>query len=246
MARGIARLLHAPPPPLADYVAAVEAAGLYPGSPVIARALLRPADRLLCCELHPEDAAALRRTFAGDAQVAVHARDGWDALRALLPPPARRGLVLIDPPYEAPGERARLAQALATVAARFPGAIVAGWYPIKHRAPVRALHEAVAGVRDVVAAELWLREPTDPARLNGNGLLVRNPPFAGRRHGRRCSPPCWTGWATAKPAKAGTWGVSRRSSYTPSWRTAAAKAARSVGLPSVGAALNWSSTIHGS
>ncbi len=178
--RGIARLLHAPPAALADYVGVVEAAGLYPGSPVISRALLRPDDRLVCCEWHPEDAVALRRCFAGDAQVAVHARDGWAALGALLPPgAAKRGLVLIDPPYEVPDEHARVADALSVVARRFPNGIAAAWYPIKHRAPVRALHEAVrlGGVRDVVAAELWLRDPTDPSRLNGNGLLVRHPPY---------------------------------------------------------------------
>ena len=175
--QGIARLLHAPPAPLADYAAVVEAPGLYPGSPQIARALMRPNDRLSCCEMHPADAAAMHRLFAGDSQVAVHRRDGWAALTALLPPVGpKRGLVLIDPPYEAPGEHARLAEALATVARRFPAAIVAAWYPIKHRAPVRALHEAVR-VPDVALAELWLREPTDPGRLNGNGLLVRNPPF---------------------------------------------------------------------
>ncbi len=177
---GIARLLHDPAPPLADYVALVEAAGLYPGSPKLIRALLRPEDRLTCCELHPEDAGALRRAFARDRQVAVHERDGWEALGALLPPGGvKRGLVLIDPPYEADGEHVRVAEAFATVAKRFPAAIVAAWYPIKHRAPVRTLHEAVrlAGIGDVVAAELWLREPTDPARLNGNGLLVRHPPF---------------------------------------------------------------------
>ncbi len=190
---GIARLLHDPPAPMADYVSVVERslspgqrAGertgqwSYPGSPAICRALLRPDDRLVCCELHPDDAAELRRGFAGDPQVAVHARDGWAALGALLPPAgARRGLVLLDPPYEAVGEHARVANALAAVGRRFPNGIVAAWYPIKHRAPVRALHEAVrlAGVRDVVAAELWLREPTDPARLNGNGLLVRHPPY---------------------------------------------------------------------
>ena len=164
-------------PPLADYVGVVEAAGLYPGSPAIARALLRPGDQLLCCELHPEDAASLRRHFAGDRQVAVHARDGWTALGALLPPAAKRGLVLIDPPYEASGEHERVAAAIGLVARRFPAAAAMAWYPIKHRAPVRALHEAIrlAAVPDVVAAELWLREPTDPARLNGNGLLVRKP-----------------------------------------------------------------------
>ena len=176
---GIARLLHDPPSALADYVAVVESDGLYPGSPAIIRALLRPGDRLLCCELLPEDARLLRRAFARDSQVAVHERDGWAALEALLPPAAKRGLVLIDPPYEVAGEYARVADALATVARRFPAAIVAAWYPIKHRAPVRTLHEAIrlAETRDVVAAELWLREPTDPTRLNGNGLLIRHPPF---------------------------------------------------------------------
>ncbi|WP_158743623.1 23S rRNA (adenine(2030)-N(6))-methyltransferase RlmJ [Acidisphaera sp. L21] len=177
---GIARLLHQPPAALADYVSVVEAAGLYPGSPIIIRELLRPGDRLVCCELHPEDAATLRREFAGDPQVGVHLRDGYAALGALLPPVgAKRGLVLIDPPYEAPGEHTRVAEAFTTIARRFPTGIVAAWYPIKHRAPVRTLHEAVrlAGVRDVVAAELWLRDPTDPARLNGNGLLVRHPPY---------------------------------------------------------------------
>jgi 23S rRNA (adenine2030-N6)-methyltransferase len=176
---GIARLLEDTPPALADYIGVVRQAGLYPGSPIITRALLRPGDRLVCCELHPEDAAALRRVFARDDQVAVHARDGWEALGALLPPAAKRGLVLIDPPYEQPGEHDRVIAALRTVAARFPAGVVAAWYPIKHRAPVRALHESIrlGGIRDVVAAELWLREPTDPTRLNGCGLLVRQPPW---------------------------------------------------------------------
>jgi 23S rRNA (adenine2030-N6)-methyltransferase len=177
---GIARLLHDPPPALVPYVRLAAREGAYPGSPVLIRALLRPDDRLTCCELHPEEAGALKRLFARDRQVAVHERDGWSALTALLPPAtAKRGLVLIDPPYEAPGEHARVAAALGTVAQRFPQAVVAAWYPVKHRAPVRALHEAIrlAAVRDVVVAELWLREPTDPARLNGSGLLIRNPPY---------------------------------------------------------------------
>ena len=176
---GIGRLLEHPPTVLADYVAQVQQEGLYPGSPVLIRRLLRDADRLVCCELHPDEVAALRREFGRDAQVGVHARDGWEALTALLPPGAKRGLVLIDPPYEQPGEHDRMAAAFRTVAGRFPGGIVAGWYPIKHRAPVRALHETIrlAGLRDVVAAEIWLREPTDPTRLNGCGLLVRQPPW---------------------------------------------------------------------
>ena len=176
---GIARLLHAPPPVLADYVALVQQLGLYPGSPALIRALLRPDDRLACCELHPEDEAGLARLFCGDRQVAVHLRDGYEAIAALLPPRQSRGLVLIDPPFETPGEFDRVLAGLQMGARRFATAVYAAWYPIKHRSPIRAFHEAVraAALRDVVYAELWWREPIDPARLNGCGLLVRNPPW---------------------------------------------------------------------
>ncbi len=176
---GFAKLLPAPPPPLAAYVASAERLGLYPGSPRLIRARLRPTDALACCELHPDDHAALRRLFRHDPQVAVHHRDGWAAIPALLPPAQTRGLVLIDPPYEQPGELERVVAALQAGAARFGHGVYAAWYPIKHRSPVTAFHAALqsAGLRDVVAAELWLREPTDPGRLNGCGLIVRNPPF---------------------------------------------------------------------
>jgi len=177
---GIAGLLDDPPEVLADYVTLVGDCGLYPGSPVLIEALLRPQDRLACCELHPDDAAALRATMRGSG-VAVHRRDGWEALGALLPPSQglRRALVLIDPPYEAEDEFLQLAVGLARGHARFPSGVFAAWYPVKHRAPVRAFHNAIreSGMRDVVAAELWLREPVDAARLNGCGLLVVNPPF---------------------------------------------------------------------
>lgn len=177
--RGIARLLDDPPAPLARYVSLVQRLGLYPGSPSLAAALLRPDDRMACCELHPEDHAALRRLFRADPRVAVHHRDGWQALGALLPPSQRRGLVLVDPPYEASDEFMRLAAGLRAGHRRFGSGIFAAWYPIKHRAPVRAFHNAMteSGIRDIVAAELWLREPVDPARLNGCGMLVINPPY---------------------------------------------------------------------
>ncbi|OYW10441.1 MAG: hypothetical protein B7Z53_01065 [Rhodospirillales bacterium 12-71-4] len=97
----------------------------------------------------------------------------------MTPFPERRGLVLIDPPFEQPGEFERCAAALARLRHRFRAGIVAAWYPIKHRAPVRAFHTALreAPVADAIAAELLLREPTDPTRLNGCGLLVVNAPF---------------------------------------------------------------------
>jgi 23S rRNA (adenine2030-N6)-methyltransferase len=175
---GIARLLDTPTP-LARYLGLVRTLGLYPGSPALVRAMLRPDDRLACCEQYPDDVRELRRHFARDPQVAVHHRDGWEALAGLLPPKERRGLVLIDPPYEHPQEFANVAAGLATADARFRTGVLAAWYPIKHRAPVRAFFTALeqTTIRDVVTAELLLREPVQPDRLNGCGLVVVNPPF---------------------------------------------------------------------
>jgi 23S rRNA (adenine2030-N6)-methyltransferase len=178
--RGIGRLLDDPQPPaLEPYLSRVGRLGLYPGSPAIIADFLRPQDRLICCEFHPEDHAALRARFAANRQIAVHHRDGWEALRAFLPPRERRGLVLIDPPYEATDEFDRLAAGLIAAQHRFPSGVLAAWYPIKHRGPVRAFQDAIraGSLRDVIAAELWLREPLDPARLNGCGLAIVNPPY---------------------------------------------------------------------
>ena len=179
---GIGRVVDSADPALADYLDQVRAAGwpaLYPGSPALTRTLLRAEDRLVLCELHPEDHATLRALFRGDDRVAVHKRDAWEAITALTPFPERRGLVLIDPPFEEEGEFDRLADSLATLRHRFRAGVLAAWYPIKHRAPVRAFHAALKDrtVADCLACELTLREPTDPTRLNGCGLLVANAPF---------------------------------------------------------------------
>jgi 23S rRNA (adenine2030-N6)-methyltransferase len=176
---GITKILAAQPEALADYLAVVERLGLYPGSPALAAALLRPGDRLIACELHPEDAATLKQNFRGNPGVAMHERDGYEALRAFLPPPERRGLVLIDPPFERPDEFATLEKNLVAAFEKFRTGVFAVWYPIKHRAPVREFFERLktSKLRDVVAAEFLRRPPTDPARLNGCGLLVVNPPF---------------------------------------------------------------------
>lgn len=177
---GIFRLRADPAPPLADYLALADALGpnAYPGSPELMCMLARPGDRVALVEKHPQDAALLRARYRGRAQ--VHERCGYQALRALLPPPERRALVLVDPPFEAPDEFDRLAEALVAGHGRFAPAVLLGWYPVKGRAPARALHDRLraAGVPDVVAAELMLRpEPLDAARLNGCGLVVVNPPF---------------------------------------------------------------------
>jgi len=177
--QGIARVMAARPPALADYLAVIEGLGLYPGSPVIAASLSRGGDRLVCCELHPEDAAALKAEFAGRRDVAVHERDGYAAVKAFLPPEQKRALVLIDPPYEKPDEFDAVLKALVAGYEKFRSGVFVVWYPVKSRAPLRAFFEAVQAtkLRDVVVAEFLLREPSDPARLNGCGLLVVNPPF---------------------------------------------------------------------
>ena len=176
---GILRLLEQPPTPLEPYVTLVNHLGLYPGSPAIIRSLLRPQDRLVCCELHPDDHAHLRRLFADDPQTGIHRRDGYEALTALLPPNERRGLVLIDPPFERLDEFSVLSAGLITANRRFRQGILAAWYPIKHLAPARDFHGAIEAspVRDVITAELCLREPVDPTRLNGAGLLIVNAPY---------------------------------------------------------------------
>jgi 23S rRNA (adenine2030-N6)-methyltransferase len=176
---GIGKLLAARPEPLADYLAMVKKLGLYPGSPAIAAAVLRPGDRLIACELHPEDATTLKRNFRGCPGVAAHERDGYEALRAFLPPPERRGLILIDPPFERADEFAALEKHLCEAFEKFRTGVFTVWYPIKHRAPVREFFERLksSNLRDVVATEFLRRPPTDPTRLNGCGLLVVNPPY---------------------------------------------------------------------
>ena len=176
---GIRRLLQRPSPVLRRYLGLVEQLGLYPGSPALIRAVLRANDRLTCCELHPEDAAALRQRFHRDAQVDVHERSGWEALGALLPPREKRGLVFIDPPFEARDEFRILADGLHRGHARFGHGVFAGWYPVKKMAAVREFHASLtsSGIPDIVSVELHLRETTDPDRLNGCGLIVINSPY---------------------------------------------------------------------
>lgn len=155
----------------------------YPGSPWIARKLMRPQDRLLLCETHPDALHELRRATAGDRRIEIRPSDGWIALKSDLPPAERRGLVLIDPPFEAKDEFERLARGLRHAYRRFATGVLAGWYPIKTRAPVDALHRAIvdAGLRRVLVVELLVRAPaaeTDEApRLAGCGLVIVNPPW---------------------------------------------------------------------
>jgi 23S rRNA (adenine2030-N6)-methyltransferase len=150
----------------------------YPGSPEIVRRMLRRDDRLICCELHPEEFAALKARYRSDRRVAVHHRDGYEAVRALLPPRERRGLVLIDPPYEAPDEAERLARALTEGLARWSTGTFMAWYPIKDRRIGDLLAETAkaAGFPKCLQAE-FLPYAEDGERLAGGGILVCNAPW---------------------------------------------------------------------
>ena len=151
----------------------------YPGSPCLARALLRPADGLILCERHPADHLALRSEFAGDPQVAVHFRDGYEAPAALMPPPQGRGLVLMDPSFEMPGEFARLTAALTTIQRRWAGAVVAIWYPIIEREPSLGFLARLKGlgIPAILCAELGVLPYRGPTGLHGSGMVIVNPPW---------------------------------------------------------------------
>jgi len=169
---------------LSPYLAAVRAENdgpalrLYPGSPLIARRLMRADDTLVVNELHPEEHARLKAAVGRDRRVKVLELDGWLALKAQLPPKERRGLVLIDPPFEQEHELERMAEGLAEGLRRFATGVYVAWYPIKDPKPVARFHRAVAAVAGpkLLRAEVMLRRPVNLERLNGCGLIVANPP----------------------------------------------------------------------
>lgn len=190
---GIGRLLDAdaPPPPedvaaaLSPYLGVIHemnpsgAPSRYPGSPLLVRKLLRPGDVLAANELHPADHATLAALFAGDAAVRIMNIDAWAATKALLPPKERRGLVLIDPPFEARDEFEKLAQGLADARRRFATGALLLWHPVKGPEAVRDFYAAarpLAGDK-ALRVELTIRAPVDETRLNGCGLLIVNPPW---------------------------------------------------------------------
>ena len=151
----------------------------YPGSPLIVRHLLRKQDRLSAIELHPTDAALLRERFAGDFQARVIELDGWLALGAHLPPKEKRGLVLIDPPFEQEGEFDRLVDGLARAHRRWPGGIFALWYPLKDRAGVNRFRADLVetGIPKILDIRFEIRPPSPEPRLDGTGMIVVNPPY---------------------------------------------------------------------
>ncbi len=182
---GIARFQKGPPVPveMADYLAAVRAVNeggelrCYPGSPRVARHLLRAQDRMVLMELHPEEAQALKLEFRGDPQVHVHHMDGFSGLKAFLPPQERRGLVLIAPPFERVDEFDRVVIALQAAHARWSTAIYAVWYPLKDPQEVKRFYRKLAGsgLRKLLLAEISFHAM--PGQLYGCGMVILNPPW---------------------------------------------------------------------
>ena len=151
--------------------------GFYPGSPLIAARLLRREDRLVAIEKHPEDANALRTALAPYRRARVVEADGYARLQALLPPPERRGLVLIDPPYEAPDEFAAAARAMAGILRRFATGVVLIWFPVKSSAAANAFSGEVLAAGPGKLLRLDIEAGAEGDRMGSAGLLIVNPPF---------------------------------------------------------------------
>jgi 23S rRNA (adenine2030-N6)-methyltransferase len=169
------------PAPVRAYLDAVAsfnpdgALRFYPGSPALIAKALRKHDRLAACELHPEDAETLKRRFFRTPNIQVHMRDGWEAMSALLPFPERRGLVLIDPAYEASDETERSIAALKTALKRFGHGVYLWWRPLKE---MRALDRAEAELdAPHLRVDFWIDDPMRNTKLVGSSMYVVNPPF---------------------------------------------------------------------
>jgi 23S rRNA (adenine2030-N6)-methyltransferase len=192
--QGIARLLDADPPPhlapLIDrYLGLVRAEQAdaelrrYPGSPRLIQASLRPTDVFIATETEPAVRAALDRALGNDRRVKILDLDGYTALKAVLPPPEARGLVLVDPPFEAANEFHRMTDGLAQALTRFRTGLMLLWYPIKDAKPIERFHRHVRDlatayrIETILALDVLLRPARHPDRLAGCGLVVVNAPL---------------------------------------------------------------------
>jgi 23S rRNA (adenine2030-N6)-methyltransferase len=163
--------------------ARTHAANGYPGSPLLACGGLREQDRAVLIELQAPEAAALQRAVAGTplaARVKVERGDGFELMKAHLPPAERRGLTFIDPPYEENGKDfTRVTQAIGDAMRRFATGVMAAWYPIKDERTTQRWHAQLAQqlTHEALLAELWLYPRDTRVGLNGSGLLILNPPY---------------------------------------------------------------------
>ncbi|MEO8926420.1 MAG: 23S rRNA (adenine(2030)-N(6))-methyltransferase RlmJ [Caulobacteraceae bacterium] len=184
---GIVRLMAADDAPaaFADLRAAVRRANapgalrFYPGSPALIGPALRPCDRLIACELRPDDYGALKGVLPRDAGAEIVKADGWEVAAVRAPAAPARLLVFVDPPFERADDPAMAATLVASVLSRNPGATIALWAPIKDLAAFDALLAGVedaAGAAPILVAETRLRPLADPMAMNGCAMVVVNPP----------------------------------------------------------------------
>jgi len=168
--------------PYLDVVRTSNPAGalnVYPGSPSLALALLRPEDRLVASELHPEDIELLRQSLRGDRRAKILALDGWQAIRALLPPRERRGLILIDPPFEEAGELDRLLTGLTDGLRRFATGTYMLWLPIKDQRPITDFERALKrlSLDKLLWIELRIAPIAPDTPLAATAIVMVNPPY---------------------------------------------------------------------
>ena len=175
------------PAPLTEYVALVKRINpggqlkLYPGSPLIALNLIREQDRMRLFELHPADSEILHQNITGHGtKVLMQSADGFGALKALLPPPPRRALILIDPPYEDKQDYRRVISALREGLKRFASGVYAVWYPLLQRAEAKQLSEQLKQlpVKSWLNVALSVQAPSeDGFGMHGSGMFILNPPW---------------------------------------------------------------------
>lgn len=191
----------------------------YPGSPAIAQALLRDDDRMILCELHPEEHQALRRQLADDRRAAIHRVDGYQGLKAFLPPPRGRGLVLMDPSFERADEHQALVKGLILAHRRFPAGTLAAWLPVKQSAPLHAFEASLlaADLPEILRVELSTATDSNTDRMVGSRMLIVNPPWRLDDTLRRTLPELTQ--KLAIDAHGGSWRVDWLARERPSKRT---------------------------
>ncbi len=192
-------------------VQALRGAHVYPGSPAIALQLMRAQDKLICNDLHPGEADLLRQALGGDERVRITERDAVHSVKAELPFDQRRGVVLIDPPYEDKRETEFVVRALREGVKRFANGVFLVWYPVKGEQFADDLVAAVAalGIPDVLRCELRVREAFDGGGLAGSGVLIVNAPYQLREKLVVLLP------ALAERLGVGSWGRGSVSDLTP-------------------------------
>ena len=187
---GVKKVLAAEPPSdvaelIAPWRTIVTESGenIYPGSPRITHAMLRPSDRMALYEMHPDDSVALAEAFSGDYQTRVYDSDGWLVSVSPIPPKEGRGLILCDPPFEDGKDFDRMINLLNNSSQRWAGGVVALWYPVKRRDHTDEWLGTLKSLkfRDLLNIELYIREPRPVGMLNGCGMVILNPPYVLRQ-----------------------------------------------------------------